>query len=259
MRPKWPSPTGKIISFIYSSNICLIVKSSENRKSGSRITFQNYQTGVLTQELTWQNLKGRSSGLRRSFAKITNQPLSQPTTETVGLSRMKNKKLGVEYVTSMDTQKKTVSHHAGIANFQDIAIEIVLKGKIEEEAKAEEEQEEEMTQLLDKEDSHLKEENIPLIQKEKERKRETKVIGLEMTVLASQDQTQIDPADLSQDQVQTQNKTHLQEERSQKEVEDQTKTEEDTTRVTIIKMIELLLLTTTEDWQKSKSHTPSQC
>merc|ERR1711954_340831 len=116
----------------------------------------------------WQNLKGRFNGLRRSFAKITNQPLSQPTTETVGLSRMKNKKLGVEYVTSLDTQKKTVSHHAGIANFQDIAIEIALKEVTEEEAKAEEEKEEGTTQHLDKEDSHLKEENIPLIQKEKE-------------------------------------------------------------------------------------------
>ena len=101
-----------------------------------------------------------------------------------------------------------------------------------------------MTLLLDKEDSHLKEENIPLIQKEKERRREAKTIGLAMTVLASQDQTQTDPADLSQDLNQKQSKTHLQEERSQKEVEDQTKTEEDTTRVTIIKMIELLLLTT---------------
>merc|ERR1711954_43715 len=119
-------------------------KSSENRKSGSRIIFQNYRTGVPTQELTWQNLKGRFSGLRRSFAKITNQPLSQRTTETVGLSRMKNKKLGVEYVTSMDTKKKTVSHHAVIANFQDIAIEIVLKEVTEEEAKAEEEKEEEI-------------------------------------------------------------------------------------------------------------------
>merc|ERR1711873_128159 len=125
-----------------------------------------------------------------SFAKITNQPHSQPTTETVGLSRMRNKKLDVEYVTNMDRQKKTVSHHAGIANFQDIAIEIVLKEGREEEAKAEEEKEEETTQLLDKEDSHLKEENIPLIQKEKERRKEVKTIEQEMTVLANQDQTQ---------------------------------------------------------------------
>ena len=102
----------------------------------------------------------------------------------------------------MDIQKRIVSPPAGTVIFLDIAIGIVLKEKIEEEVKAEEEQEEEMTLLLDKEDSHLKEENIPLIQKEKERKRETKVIGLETTVLASQDQTQIDPADLSQDQIQ---------------------------------------------------------
>ena len=143
----------------------------------------------------------------------------------------------------MDIQKRIVSPPAGTVIFLAIAIEMVLKEKIEEEVKAEEEQEEEMTLLLDKEDSHLKEENIPLIQKEKERKRETKVIGLEMTVLASQDQTQTDPADLSQDLDQKQSKTHLQEERSRREVEDQTETEEDTTRVTIIKMIELLQLT----------------
>merc|ERR1711954_275926 len=169
----------------YSSNICLIVKSSENRKSGSRITFQNYRRGVLTQELTWQNLKGRSRGLRRSFAKITNQPLSQPTTETVELSRMKNKKLGVEYVTSMVTQKKIVSYHAAIVNYQDIVTKIVLKEVTEEEAKAEEEKEEETTQILDKEDSHQKEENIPLIQKEKERKKEVKTTERETTVLTN--------------------------------------------------------------------------
>ena len=101
--------------------------------------------------------------------------------------------------------------------------------------------------LLDKEDSHLKEENIPLIQKEKERKRETKVIGLETTVLVSQVQRRTGPADLGQDLIlaQKQNKTLLQEEKSQKEVEDQIETEADTTRVTIIKVIELLLLTTT--------------
>ena len=149
-------------------------------------------------------------------------------------------------VISMVTQRRTASPHAGIVIFLAIAIGTVLREMIEEEAKAEEEKEEEMILILGKEDSHLKEGSIPPIQKEKERKRETKVIGLEMTVLASQDQTQTDPADLSQDLVQKQSKTHLQEERSQKEVEDQTKTEEDTTRVTIIKMIELLLLTTIE-------------
>merc|ERR1711954_514534 len=152
------------------------------------------------------------------FAKTINQLHSQLKTETEGQSKMRNRKLDVGSVINMVTQRKTVSHHAGIANFQDIAIEIVLKGKIEEEAKAEEDQEEEMTQLLDKEDSHLKEENIPLIQKEKEKRRETKTIGLEMTVLVNQDQTQTDPADPSQDLDQKQSQTLLQEERNRREV-----------------------------------------
>ena len=114
----------------------------------------------------------------------------------------------------MVIQKSNASRPAGTVISLVIATEIVQKEKIEEEVRAEEEQEEEMSLLLDKEDSHPKEGNIPLIQKEKERKRETKVIGLEMTVLASQDQTQTDPADLSQDLDQKQSKTHLQEERS---------------------------------------------
>ena len=59
-----------------------------------------------------------------------------------------------------------------------------------------------------------------------------------MTVLANQDQTQTYPADPSQDLDQKQSQTLLQEERNQREVEDQTETEEDTTKVTIIKMIE---------------------
>merc|ERR1711954_150794 len=121
-----------------------------------------------------------------------------------------------------DIQRRIASPPAGTVIFLAITIEIVPKEKIEEEVKAEEEQEVEMNPLLDKEDSHLKEGNIPLIRKEKRRKRETKVIGLEMTVLASQDQTQTDPADLSQDLDQKQSKTHLQEERNQIEVEDQT-------------------------------------
>ena len=150
---------------------------------------------------------------------------------------MRNKKLDVEYVTNMDTQKKTVSHHAGIANFQDIAIEIVLKGKIEAEAKAEEEQEEEMTLLLDKEDSHLKEENIPLIQKEKERRKEVKTTERETTVPTNQSLIQIDQADPNQDLNLKQNQTPLQEERNQRKMEDQTETEEDTIRKTIITTI----------------------
>merc|ERR1711954_495525 len=128
---------------------------------------------------------------------------------------MKNKKLVVEYVTSMDTQKKTVSHHAGIANFQDITIEIVLKEVTEEDAKAEEEKEEETTQHLDKEDSHPKEENIPLIQKEKERRKEVKTTEREMTVLTNQSLIQTDQADPNQDLNLKQNQTTLQEERNQ--------------------------------------------
>ena len=150
---------------------------------------------------------------------------------------MKNRKPDVVSVINMVTQRRTASHHAGIVIFQDIAIEIVLKGEREEEAKVEEEKEEEITQLLDKEDSHLKEENIPLIQKEKERRREIKTIGLEMTVLANQDQTQTEPATPSQDLNLKQSQTLLQEERNQRKVEDQTETEEDTTRVTIITII----------------------
>jgi len=138
----------------------------------------------------------------------------------------------------MDIQKRIASPPAGTAIFLAIAIEIVLKEKIEEEVRAEEEQEEEMSLLLDKEDSHLKEENIPLIQKEKERRKEVKTIELEMTVLANQDQTQTDPADPSQDLNLKQSQTLLQEERNQRKVEDQTETEEDTTKVTIIRMIE---------------------
>ena len=150
---------------------------------------------------------------------------------------MRNKKLDVEYVTNMDTQKKTVSHHAGIANFQDIAIEIVLKGEREEEAKAEEEKEEEITQLLDKEDSHLKEENIPLIQKEKERRKEVRIIDPETIVPTNQNLIQIDQADHNQDLNLKQNKTLPQEERNRRNMEDPTKTEEDTTRKTIITTI----------------------
>merc|ERR1711954_632542 len=213
---------------------------------GSVITYLNFQTRELTAEQTSTNLKDKYKESKLNSGKTISQHHNQLRTEIEGQSKKKNRKSDVISVISMDIQRRIASPPAGTVIFQAITIEIVLKEKIEEEVKAEEEQEEEMNLLLDKEDSHLKEENIPLIQKEKERKRETKVIGLEMTVLASQDQTQTDPADLSQDLDQKQNKTHLQEERSQKEVEDQTKTEEDTTRVTIIKMIELLLLTTIE-------------
>ena len=180
-----------------------------------------------------QNLKGRSSKLKRSFAKTTNQLISQTTTETVELNRMKNKKLGVAFVTSLATQKKIVNHHATIVNNQDIVTEIVLKEVTEEEAKAEEEKKEELTHHPVKGDSHPKEETIPHIQKEKERRKEVKTIEPEMTVLANQDQTQTEPATPSQDLNLKQSQTLLQEERNQRKVEDQTETEEDTTRVTI--------------------------
>ena len=237
MRPKWPSPTGKIISFIYSSNTCRIVKSLENRKSGSLIIFQNYRTGVPTQELTLQNLKGRSSGLKRSFAKTTNQLISQTTAETVELNRMKNKKLGVAFVTSLATQKKIVNHHATIVNNQDIVTEIVLRKVTEEEAKAEEEKKEDLTHHPDKGDSHPKEETIPHIQKEKERRKEVKIIDREMIVQTNQSLIQIDQAGHNQDLNLKQNKTLLQEERNRKNMEDQIETEEDTTKKTIITTI----------------------
>ena len=104
-----------------------------------------------------------------------------------------------------------------------------------------------MIPILVKGDNHQKEGDIHLIQKEKARRRETETTGQETTVQVSQVQTKTGPVDLGQDLIlaQKQNKTLLQEEKSQKEVEDQIKTEEDTTRVTIIKVIELLLLTTT--------------
>merc|ERR1712081_101857 len=216
---------------------CRKVKFSGNRKNGYQITFQNYPTRVLTQELILQNLKGRSSGLKRSFAKTTNQLISQTTTETVELSRMKNKKLGVEFVTSLATQKKIVNHHATIVNNQDIVTEIVLKEVTEEEAKAEEEKKEEITHHLDKEDSHPKEEIIPHIQKEKERRKEVKTIERETIVPTNQSLIQIDQAGHNQDLNLKQNQTLLQEERNQRNMEDQIETEEDTTRKTIIATI----------------------
>merc|ERR1711954_582970 len=206
-------------------------------------TYMNFQTREPTQEQTSTNLKDGFKESKQSSGKTISGHHNQLRTEIEGQNRKKNKRSDVTSLINMDIQKRIVSPPAGIVIFLDIAIGIVLKEKIGEEAKAEEEKEEEMTLLLDKEDSHLKEENIPLIQKEKERKREAKTVGLEMTVLANQDQTQTDPADPSQDLDQKQSQTLLQEERNRREVEDQTETEEDTTRVTIIKMIELLQLT----------------
>merc|ERR1711954_477624 len=154
-----------------------------NRGSGQVITYMNFQTREPTQEQTSTNLKDGFKESKQSSGKTISGHHNQLRTEIEGQSRKKNKKSDVTSVINMDIQKRIVSPPAGIVIFLDIVIGIVLKEKIEEEAKAEEEQEEEMTLLLDKEDSHLEEGNIPLIQKEKERKRETKVIGLEMTVL----------------------------------------------------------------------------
>ena len=214
------------------------MKPSENKKNGYQITFQSYLTKVLIQELTLQNLKGRSSVLKRNFDKITNQLISQTTAETVELNRMKNKKLGVAFVTSLATQKKIVNHHATIVNNQDIVTEIVLREVTEEEAKAEEEKKEELTHHPDKGDSHPKEEIIPHIQKEKERRKEVKIIDREMIVQTNQSLIQIDLVDHSQDLNLKQNKTLPQEERNRRNMEDPTKTEEDTTRKTTITTLE---------------------
>merc|ERR1711954_630450 len=248
---------GRTTSFIFSSSPYLTMKSLGSRGSGSVITYLNFQTRELTAEQTSTNLKDRYKESKLNSSKTISRHHNQLRTEIEGQNKNKNRMSDVISVISMDIKRRIVSPPACTVIFLVIATGIVLKEKIEEEVRGEEEQEEEMSLLLDKEDNLQKEGNIPLIQKEKERKRETKVIGLETTVLASQDQTQRDPADLSQDLVQKQNKTHLQEERSQKEVEDQTKTEEDTTRVTIIKVIELLLLTTTGGLAEKQIPHPS--
>merc|ERR1711954_390859 len=134
-----------------------------------------------------------------SFAKITNQLISQTTAETVELNRMKNKKLDVAFVTSLATQKKIVNHLATIVNNQDIVTEIVLGKVTEEEAKAEEEKKEELTHHPDKGDSPQKEETIPHIQKEKEKRKEVKIIDPETIVQTNQSLIQIDQADHNQD------------------------------------------------------------
>ena len=94
-----------------------------------------------------------------------------------------------------------------------------------------------MSPTLGKEDNHLKEgdnlQDILHIQKEKARRRETETIGRGTTVQMSQVQTMTDLVDLGQDLIltQKQNKTLHQEEKSQKEVEDQTETKADTIKV----------------------------
>ena len=118
------------------------------------------------------------------------------------------------------------------------AIEIVQREKIEEEVRVEEEEEEEMSPTLGKEDNHLKEgdtlQGILHIQKEKARRKEVRIIDPETIVPTNQNLIQIDQADHNQDLNLKQNKTLPQEERNRKNMEDPTKTEEDTTKKTII-------------------------
>ena len=121
--------------------------------------------------------------------------------------------------------------------YQDIETGIVRREKTEEEVRVEEEEEEEMSLILVKEDSHQKEGDIPLIQKEKERRKEVKTTERETTVLTNLSLIQIDQADPNQDLNLKQNQTPLQEERNQRKMEDQTETEEDITKVTITRMI----------------------
>ena len=140
----------------------------------------------------------------------------------------------------MVIQKSNASRPAGTVISLATATEIVRREKTEEEVRVEEEEEEEMSLILVKEDSHQKEGDIPLIQREKERRRETETTGLETTVLVSQGQTRTGPVDLGQDLIlaQKQNKTLHQGEKSQKEVEDQTETKADTIKVITIRVID---------------------
>merc|ERR1711954_263545 len=134
---------------------------------GSVITYLNFQTRELTAEQTSTNLKDRYKESKLNSGKIISRHHNQLRTEIEGQSKKKSRKSDVISVISMDIQRRIASPPAGTVIFQAIATEIVLKENIEEEVKAEEEQEEEMNLLLGKEDSHLKEESIPLIQKEK--------------------------------------------------------------------------------------------
>merc|ERR1711954_404748 len=110
-------------------------------------------------------LKDRYKEWKLNSGKTISQHHNRLRTEIEGQNKRKNRKSDVISVISMDIQRVTASPHAGTVIFLAIAIEIVLKEKIEVEVRAEEEQEEEMNPLLDKEDSHLKEGNIPRIRK----------------------------------------------------------------------------------------------
>merc|ERR1711954_176339 len=179
MRPRWPRVIGRTTSFIFSSSTYQTTRSLGSRGSGSVITYMNFQTREQTAEKTSTNLKDRYKESKLNSGKTVSQHHNQLRTEIEGQNKKKNRKSDVISAISMDIQRRIVSPPAGTVIFLAIATEIVLKEKIEEEVRAEEKQEEEMSLLLDKEDGHLKEGNIPLIQKENQRKRKTEVIGLE--------------------------------------------------------------------------------
>merc|ERR1712081_146881 len=115
------------------------------------------------------NLKDKYKESKLNSGKTKSQHSNQLRIEIEGQNRKKNRKSDVISVISMDIQRRIASPPAGTVIFLAIAIEIVLKEKIEEEVRAEEDQEEEMSLLLDKEDSHPKEGNIPLTQKKKKK------------------------------------------------------------------------------------------
>merc|ERR1712081_18544 len=119
------------------------------------------------------NLKDKYKESKLNSGKTTSQHHNQLRIEIEGQNKKKNRKSDVISAISMDIQRRIASPPAGTVIFLVIAIGIVLKEKIEEEVRAEEEQEEETSLLIDKEDNLQKEGNNPLIQKEKERKRET--------------------------------------------------------------------------------------
>merc|ERR1711954_606683 len=179
MRPRWPRVIGRTTSFIFSSSTYQTMRSLGSRGSGSVITYMNFQTREQTQEQTSTNLKDRYKESKLNSGKTVSQHHNQLRTEIEGQSKKKNRKSDVISAINMDIQRRIATPPAGTVIFLAIATEVVLKEKIEKEVRAEEEQEEEMSPLLDKEDSHPKEGNIPLIQKENQRKRKTEVIGLE--------------------------------------------------------------------------------
>merc|ERR1711954_473482 len=134
-------------------------------------TYLNFQTREPTQEQTSTNLKDRFKESKQSSGKTMSRHHNLLRTEIEGQSRKKSKKSDVTSVINMDIQKRIISPPAGTVIFLDIATGIVLKEKIEEEVRVEEEQKEEMSLLLDKEDNLQKEGNIPLIQKKKKKKK----------------------------------------------------------------------------------------